>query len=186
MAEHGFRHLGEEVLAEGYRVRFVRATFEGPDGSTFVREIVRDKRVVAMVPLLDDGHRVLLVRQYRGPVDQLMLEIPAGLCDVDGEDDPELTAARELREEIGRSAGSFELLATMHQSAGISDEHALIYLARDLREVPDDRQGPEESAMTIETFDLVDLDHAIATGAITDAKTLVGLLRTRDALGLGA
>lgn len=186
MADHGFRLLHEETLAEGSRIRLVRATFEAPDGSTFTREVVRDQRVVAMVPLLDDGRTVLLVRQYRGPVDRLMLEIPAGLCDVDGEDDPEVTAARELQEEIGRASGTLELLATMHQSAGISDEHALIFLARDLREVPDDRQGPEESAMTVEPFDLGGLDDAIATGAITDAKTLVGLLRTRHVLGTGS
>jgi ADP-ribose pyrophosphatase len=186
MADHGFRLLHEETLAEGYRIRLVRATFEAPDGSTFTREVVRDQRVVAMVPLLDDGRTVLLVRQYRGPVDRLMLEIPAGLCDVEGEDDPEVTAARELREEIGRAAGSFELLATMHQSAGISDEHALVYLARDLRKVPDDRQGPEEAGMTVEPFALDALDDAIASGIVTDAKTLVGLLRARHVLGLGA
>ena len=181
----GFRHLGEREVAAGYRIRLVRATFEAPDGSTFERDVIRDKRVVAVVPLLDDGRHVLLVRQYRGPVDREMLEIPAGLCDVEGEDDPEVTARRELAEEIGREAGSLELLATVHQSAGISDEHGLIYLGRDLHEVPDDRQGVEEAHMTVEAFDLGALDEAIASGTLTDAKTLIGLLRTRDLLRSG-
>jgi 8-oxo-dGTP pyrophosphatase MutT (NUDIX family) len=178
----GFRHLGDQELVAGHRIRFVRATFEAPDGTRFERDVIRDKRVVAMVPLLDDGRTVLLVRQYRGPIDAELLEIPAGLCDVDGEDDPIETARRELAEEVGRAAGSLELLATMHQSAGISDEYANIYLATGLTEVPDDRQGVEEDHMTVETFDLGDLDAAISDGRLTDAKTLVGLLRTRDRL----
>jgi ADP-ribose pyrophosphatase len=178
----GFRHLRDEEVASGHRIRLVKATFEAPDGSTFERDVIRDKRVVAMVPVLDDGRHVLLVRQYRGPIDQQLLEIPAGLCDVDGEDDPLETARRELAEEVGRAAGSFELLATMHQSAGISDECASIYLASDLTEVPDDRQGVEEAHMTVEQFDLADLDAAIDAGRLTDAKTLVGLMRARDRL----
>ena len=182
MADHGFRLLHEEELASGYRITVMRSTFQAPDGSEFVREVIRDKRVVAMVPVLDDGRTVILVRQYRGPIDQLLLEIPAGLCDIEGEDDPEVTAARELAEEVGKAAGRLELLAKVHQSAGISDEHALIYLATELTDVPDDRQGPEEDHMTVETFDLADLDAAIAAGTLTDGKTIIGLLRARDVL----
>ncbi|MEO6629829.1 MAG: NUDIX hydrolase, partial [Aquihabitans sp.] len=181
----GFRFLREREIASGYRIRLVKATFEAPDGSTFERDVIRDKRVVAMVPVLDDGNSVLLVRQYRGPLDREMLEIPAGLCDVDGEDDPTITAARELAEEVGKSAGSLRLLATIHQSAGISDEHGLIYIATDLTDIPDDRQGIEEAYMTVETFDLRHLDEAIDSGLLTDAKTVVGLLRARDVLHRG-
>lgn len=179
----GFRHLGEDEVHRGYRIRLVRARFEAPDGSTFERDVVRDKRVVAMVPVLEDGRTVLLVRQYRGPLDRELLEIPAGLCDVDGETDPTVTAARELAEEIGKAAGSLELLATIHQSAGISDEHGLIYLATDLTDVEPDRQGPEEQHMTVVPFDLHDVDDRIADGTLTDAKTVVGLLRARTVLG---
>jgi ADP-ribose pyrophosphatase len=178
----GFRHLGDREVANGHRIRLVKASFEAPDGTTFERDVIRDKRVVAVVPLLDDGHTVLLVRQYRGPIDRELLEIPAGLCDVDGEDDPEVTATRELAEEIGRRAERLELLATIHQSAGVSDEHGLIYLGTGLHEVPHDRQGPEEQHMTVEPFDLHGLDAAIADGTLTDAKTLIGLLRARDVL----
>lgn len=181
----GFKHLGDRLIASGYRINLVKATFEAPDGTVFERDVVRDRRVVAMVPVLEDLRTVLLVRQYRGPVDREMLEIPAGLCDVEGEDDPVVTANRELIEEIGRSAGKLQLLATINQSAGISDEHGLVYLATDLTEVPDDRQGIEESYMTVEEFDLHRLDHAIAHGEITDVKTLVGLMRARDVLHNG-
>ncbi|WP_421122037.1 NUDIX hydrolase [Aquihabitans daechungensis] len=133
------------------------------------------------MPLLDDGATVLLVRQYRGPIDRYLLEIPAGLCDVDGEE-PEATARRELVEEVGRKAGALELLAGYFPAAGFSDQFVRLYLATDLTEVPADRQGVEEQDMTIEEFPLAGLDEAIASGTLADSKTIMGLLMVRDRL----
>ena len=177
----GFRHLGDTPVADLARLRVVRGHFEAPDGTPFDRDIVRNQQVVAMVPVLDDGRHVLLVRQYRGPIDRLLLEIPAGLCDVEGED-PLETANRELTEEVGRVAGTLELMAQYFPAAGFSDQFVRLYLATDLTEVPDDRQGPEESHMTLEEFDLDTLDAAIANGTIADSKTLIGLLQARNQL----
>lgn len=173
-----FRHVADVEVATLARCRVVRATFEAPDGERFERDVVRNQAVVAMVPILADG-RVVLVRQYRGPVDRWMLEIPAGLCDVAGEA-PEATAQRELAEEVGLAAGSLELVASYFPAAGFSDQFVRLFLATDLREVPADRQGVEEAHMTVEHFDLAGLDEAIATGAIADSKTLIGLLLARD------
>lgn len=177
----GFRHLGDREVASLDRLRVVRGRFEAPDGSTFERDVVRNQAVAAIVPVLDDGATVLLVRQYRGPIDRELLEIPAGLCDVDGEE-LEATARRELVEEVGREAGSMERVARYYPSAGFSDQVVTLYLATDLTEVPHDRQGPEESHMTIEEFALADLDDAIADGSLADSKTLIGLLIARDRL----
>lgn len=177
----GFRHLGDHQVADLARLRVVRGSFEAPDGRRFERDIVRNQQVVAMVPLLADGRTVLLVRQYRGPIDSLLLEIPAGLCDIDGEE-PLATAARELGEEIGRVAGSLELIARFHPAAGFSDQFVRLYLATELTIVPHNPQGPEEENMTIEEFDLEHLDEAIGDGTLIDSKTLIGLLRTRDLL----
>src|SRR4051794_12549099 len=149
----GFRHLGDREVAQLARLRVVRATFEAPDGSTFERDVVRNQEVVAMVPVVDDGAAVLLVRQYRGPIDRAILEIPAGLCDIDGEE-PEATARRELVEEVGQEAGHLELLASYFPAAGFSDQFVRLYLATDLTEVPADRQGIEEAHMTVERFEL--------------------------------
>ena len=93
MSPAGFRHLHDAEIAQLARLRVVRASFEAPDGSRFERDVVRNQPVVAMVPVADDG-TVWLVRQYRGPIDRELLEIPAGLCDVEGEA-PEATAVRE-------------------------------------------------------------------------------------------
>lgn len=180
----GFRHLGDDVIAELHRVAVVSGRFAAPDGTEFTRDVIRDKAVVAVVPLLDDGETVLLVRQYRGPIDAWLLEIPAGLCDVEGEDDPEVTAQRELAEEVGRRAGYLELLARVHPAAGLTDCHEHLFLATGLVEVPIDREGIEEEHMTVETLSLVDVPARIADGTLTDAKTLIGLLTAREHLGL--
>jgi ADP-ribose pyrophosphatase len=177
----GFRHLGDREVAQLDRLRVVRGRFEGPDGSEFERDVVRNQGVVAVVPVLDDGASVLLVRQYRGPIDRELLEIPAGLCDVEGEA-LEATARRELVEEVGREAGRLEHVAGYFPSAGFSDQFVNLYVARDLTEVPADRQGPEEEHMTVEPFALADLDQAIADGTLADSKTLIGLLLVRDRL----
>jgi 8-oxo-dGTP pyrophosphatase MutT (NUDIX family) len=179
-----FRHLGDREVANLARLRVVRGTFEAPDGSTFERDIVRNQAVVAMVPVEADG-RVLLVRQYRGPIDRWLLEIPAGLCDVAGEA-PEATAQRELIEEVGRTADHLELVASYHPAAGFSDQFVRLYLASGLHEVEADRQGVEEAHMVVERFDLTRLDEAIASGELADSKTIIGLLLARDRLRAGA
>jgi ADP-ribose pyrophosphatase len=174
----GFRHLGDDEVAQLARLRVVRGRFEAPDGSTFERDITRHQPVVAMVPLFDDG-TVLLVRQYRGPIDREILEIPAGLCDVEDED-PLATAARELREEAGLVADSFELVAGYHPAAGFADQFVRLYLATGLHEVDDAREGIEEQHMTVERIHLDDVPDLIARGAIVDGKTLIGLLLALD------
>jgi nudix-type nucleoside diphosphatase (YffH/AdpP family) len=176
-----FRALGEEVVHQGPVVRVTRATIEGPDGTTYEREVVHHPGAVAVVPVLDDGRTVVLVRQYRSALDALVLEVPAGKCDVDGEA-PEVTAARELEEEVGCRAGSMERLGEIHNSPGFSDERVIIFLAQHLEEGTASPHGIEEQHMVIEHVSLEQADQLIAEGHITDAKTVVGLLLARDKL----
>src|SRR5688500_1049282 len=162
----------------------VRGTFAAPDGSTFTRDVVRTLGAVAVVPLLDDGETVLLVRQYRGPLDALLLEIPAGLLDVEGED-PADCARRELVEEVGCTADEVSLLAHAHVAAGISDHTVTIYLGTGLTEVGQDRQGPEEEHMTVERLSLREGPRLVAAWRLTDGKTFVCLLEVWGRLGGG-
>jgi 8-oxo-dGTP pyrophosphatase MutT (NUDIX family) len=177
-----FRKLSEEVIHQGAVVTMARGVFEGPDGERFEREIVHHPGAVVVVPLADDD-TVLLVRQYRAAIGREMLEVPAGKRDVAGEP-TEVTAVRELAEEVGRAAGRIDLLAQFYNSAGFSDELTWLYLARDLREVPLDRQGIEEQSMTIEEVRLADVDDLIAAGDLCDAKTIIGLTLTMRRLAL--
>lgn len=176
-----FRALGEEVLHEGPVVRVTRATIAAPDGGTYEREVVRHPGAVAVVPVLDDGVTAVLVRQYRSALDELVLEIPAGKCDVDGEA-AERTAARELEEEVGYRAGWMEQLGVIHNSPGFSDERVVIFLAGDLEAGDATPHGVEEEHMVVEHVSLRDADRLIAEGRITDAKSVVGLLLARDRL----
>jgi 8-oxo-dGTP pyrophosphatase MutT (NUDIX family) len=179
----GFRHLGDEQVARLARFEVVRARFAAPDGTEFTRDVVRNPGAVAAVPLLDDGHTALLVRQYRGPVDAVLLELPAGLLDVDGED-PADAMRRELVEEVGRTAASLTELVRAHMSAGFTDHEVTVYLAAGLQEVPTDRQGVEEAHMTVEEVGLHDAPRLVADGTITDGKTIIGLLAAREHLGI--
>ena len=176
-----FRKLSERTVFEGSLVSVAQATFEGPDGDTFERDVVHHPGAVDVVPLLDDGHTVVMVRQYRAAIDGDVLEIPAGKRDVQDEP-PEVTAGRELEEEIGMRAGRIDLLAHFLNSPGFCDEESWVYLARDLTPTANSLQGVEEQHMTVEHLSLDDVPHLIRTGALVDAKTIIGLLLTREVL----
>ena len=130
---------------------------------------------VCVVPLESDREHVLLVRQYRGPVDQALLELPAGKLDVPGEP-PELCAARELAEEVGAEAERLTELGHFLNSPGYCDElEGLEVGARNA-------DGIEEEHLVVERISLSSVDELIATGDIADAKTIVGLLLARLSL----
>jgi ADP-ribose pyrophosphatase len=174
----GFVHLADEVLHDGHVISLVVGHYRAPDGSTFTREIVRHPGAVSVVPLHDDG-TVSLVRQYRAALDRELLEIPAGKRDV-ADEPPEVTARRELVEEVGLDADHLEALAEFVNSAGFSDEYSHVFLATGLREVDDDRQGLEEQHMTVERIALAEVPELIAQRRLIDAKTVIGLTLARE------
>jgi ADP-ribose pyrophosphatase len=168
-----FRKVSEEKRFEGSLIRVSSATFEDADGHRFERDVVHHPGAVVVVPLTD-SRTVIMVRQFRAAIEQELLELPAGKRDVDGED-PKETAARELAEEVGKRAGSLDLLARFYNSPGFTDELSWLYLATDLHEVPHDRQGFEEQRMTVEEVSLDSAPELIRSGKIMDAKSIIGL-----------
>jgi 8-oxo-dGTP pyrophosphatase MutT (NUDIX family) len=179
-----FRKLGETEVFHGVLVSVAKAEFEGPDGAHFEREVIHHPGAVVVVPLTAE-RRVIMVRQFRSAIAEDLLEIPAGKRDVAGEA-TEITAHRELAEEVGRRAGRLDLLARFYNSPGFTDELTWLYLARDLEVVPSDRQGAEEQHMTVEEIDLDAVPGLIASGQIMDAKSIVGLCLTMQAVGVSA
>ena len=176
-APPAFRHLGDRLVHQGYIWHVVVATFEAPEGELFERDVIRSPGAVGVVPLLfEDGvPTVVFVRQYRGPLDQYVLEIPAGMRDVP--DEPlELTAERELIEEAGFSAGRMEYLTHFFSSAGMTDSVLHIYLATDLSPVAREMHGPEETHMEVLRLPLAEAVEMVVRGEINDAKTVIGLL----------
>jgi ADP-ribose pyrophosphatase len=177
-----FRRVEEEVRYRGPFLTVVGATFESPDGERFQREYLRHLSAVAVVALVDDGRAALLVRQFRAALDEQILEIPAGLLDVEGED-REAAVRRELEEEAGRVVtGELELLIDYIPTAGMSDQRVTIYLSRTSEPCEIRPHGPEEVHMSIEPVPLDEVPAYIAAGRIGDGKSIVGLLLARDRL----
>lgn len=151
-----------------------------PDGDEVDREVVERPSAVGVVPITAEG-RVLLLHQYRQPVGRPLVELPAGLMDVEGED-PADTAQRELIEELGMRAGTLEPLTTFWNSAGWTDERTHLFLGRELQPSEPPRgfeAAAEELHLEVVTLALDDALVAVRDGEITDAKTVIGLLLAR-------
>jgi len=157
----------------GLRVDEVRM----PGGGTATRQVVEHPGAVAILAL-DAEDRVVLIRQYRHPVGQWLIELPAGLLDVPGE--PPLTsAARELHEEAGLAAVRWDTLVDLRPSPGLSEEAIRVYLARDLTEVAEtDRHVgiEEETDLGLHRLPLEEAVAAIFAGRIENSATVAGLL----------
>jgi 8-oxo-dGDP phosphatase len=179
-APPAFRHLGDHVVHEGRVWRVVVAEFAGPDGHRFRRDVVRSPGAVAVVPLVFDAEgnpSVVLVEQYRPAFDRMVLEIPAGMRDV--EDEPtEETARRELAEEAGLVPERLDLLIELVPSPGMTDSVTTVYLATGCTAVARQLHGPEEEHSRLLHVPLADAVALVERGELTDAKSVAGVLLT--------
>jgi 8-oxo-dGTP pyrophosphatase MutT (NUDIX family) len=168
-----FERVGSELVWQG-RIASVRnERFRHEDGEVVDREVVGHPGAVSIVAC-DDSH-VWMVRQPREPVGEFdLLELPAGKLDVEGEP-PLETAKRELAEEIGKAAETWEHLHTFWMSPGFSDERMHVYLATGLRDAGAETE--EDERIDIEPWPLERLDDLIRE--CRDSKSLVGLLMLR-------
>ncbi|MDH3307453.1 MAG: NUDIX hydrolase [Acidimicrobiia bacterium] len=168
-----FHPVSETIIHTGAVIDFRQVVIGDSDGKRFARDVIRHPGAVSIIPF--DGTNVTLVRQYRAAIDGDLFEIPAGKRDVRSEP-PEITARRELAEEVGLEAAEVEFLVNMHHSPGFCDEYGFIFVARGLSPVPVDREGPEEQAMTLHTVPLDDAVTMCLDGRITDSKSMIGLM----------
>ncbi len=167
-----FKLQNDRLKFEGKITSVYESNFVGPNGEQVVREITRHPGAVCIVPIIES--EVVMVRQFRPATDNHILEIPAGKRDVEGEP-PDVTAHRELQEEVGLSTQNLVELAQFYNSPGFCDEFSYCYLALDCEEVVDDRQGLEEQYMSIERVSLSEATSFISSGEIIDAKTIIGI-----------
>jgi 8-oxo-dGTP pyrophosphatase MutT (NUDIX family) len=168
-----FTPLGGESVWRGRLIDVRVERFRHADGEEVSREVVRHQGAVGIVA--HDSQQVWLVRQPREAVGEFdLLEIPAGRLDVEGEK-PMAAARRELAEEIGLGARTWETITTFYSSVGVSDEAVHLFLATDLE--PGTATSTEEERIEIVRWPLERLDDAIAQ--TTDAKTLIGLMWLR-------
>jgi ADP-ribose pyrophosphatase len=175
-SERDFQHLGGEAVFTGRLIDVRHERYRHADGEEVTREIVSHRGAVGIV--VHDGEDVLLVRQPREAVGEPdLLERPAGRLDVDGEQ-PLETAQRELAEEIGRGARSWEPILSYYSSAGFTNEQVHLFLATDLYEASAD--SGETERIEIVPWPLARLDEAI--DGCRDAKTVIGLYWLRRRL----
>ncbi|BBX02251.1 ADP-ribose pyrophosphatase [Mycolicibacterium moriokaense] len=174
MAEHDFETVASETVYIGnifaLRVDEVRM----PHGNVAKRDVVENYGAVAILAL-DDDRNVVMVYQYRHPFGRRLLELPAGLLDLDGEA-PHISAARELKEEAGIAAAEWRVLIDLDTAPGFSDESVRVYLATGLTEVDRPDGHDEEADLTLRRVPLDDAVRMVLAGEIVNSIAVGGIL----------
>jgi ADP-ribose pyrophosphatase len=171
---HDYEVLASERVYDGRVISLRRDELSMPGETTAWRDVVEHPGAVAVVAL-DDADQVVVVRQYRHPVERPLDELPAGLLDMAGE--PALaTAKRELAEEAGVGADEWHVLVDLLTSPGMSNEASRIFLARGLHDVERDVQEHEEAEMTSHRVPLVDLVAGVLSGRFENSLLVAGVL----------
>jgi ADP-ribose pyrophosphatase len=160
---------GSTELFKGSLLHAFRDTVRLPDGSEATREYIVHPGAVVMVPILDDG-RLVLERQFRHPLQQVVIEFPAGKLD-HGED-PEVCAKRELLEETGYTAREWARAGRLHPTVSYSTESIDIWFARGLTLQEAKLDEDEFLEVILATPD--ELMAWCRDGRVTDSKTLIG------------
>lgn len=164
---------------DGLILHIDHATAKLPNGKLAGREIALHVGASAVIPV-DENENVYLVRQFRAPLERVLLEIPAGKLDSPDEDRL-LAAKRELREETGLEAARWEHLSDIVTTPGFCDEKISLYLARGLKRgcaAPD-----EDEFLHLVKMPLKAVIQAVLRGEISDAKTVCAVLLAREKLG---
>lgn len=169
--------ISKETIFEGKVVSLYIHNVELPNGKESTREIVVHRGAVGIVPVDNNGN-VILIKQFRKPVEEELWEIPAGKLD-NGET-PEKCAERELCEEIGFKPTVLIRLTSIYTSPGFSNEVIHLFLAKGLEE--DKIENDEDEFLTSSTYTFDELMGMINQGKIKDSKTITGILIARELL----
>ena len=145
-----------------------------PNGQEHEVAIVRHAPVVVLIPMEADG-RVVLIKQYRAPIDRVTWELPAG--GIDAGETPDEAARRECEEEIGRVPQRLERLAALFPTPGYCDEEMIFFRVSDLRQPPPDspHRPDEDEDIQARSVTIADARTMVARGEIIDLKTAYAL-----------
>lgn len=169
--------LAAETVFQGHLLHVRRDRVRLPNGNETGREYIVHPGAVLIVPVLDDG-RLVFERQFRYPLRQSFIELPAGK--IDPNEDILLTGQRELLEETGYSARAWRYLAALHPCIGYSNEIIHLFLATGLS--AGTHQRDEDESLEVFSMTLVEAMDAMRSGKITDAKTMIALFWAEKAL----
>lgn len=171
---HAFRTVDSRTVYTGAILALRVDRVEMPDARVVEREVVEHHGAVAVAAVDDEG-QVVLVRQYRHPLGDRLLELPAGLLDIAGED-PLAAARRELAEETGLAAREWSVLVDVALSPGFTDEALRVYLARGLTETERPDPEHEEADLELVRMPVAEAVRAALAGEIVNATAVAGLL----------
>ena len=165
--------LHSDTVYNGLVMRVTRDRVSLPNGRISIREVVRHRGAVCVLPLTEDGH-VLLVEQFRHGTSGVTREIPAGKLEKEGED-PLTAAKRELKEETGATSARWIDLGSYYGSPAILAEEIRMYLALDIS--VGESQPDAEEFLHVKRIPLATLVEAVMRGEIVDGKTQCAVLR---------
>jgi ADP-ribose pyrophosphatase len=167
-----------EIVFKGKMIGLKVDTIEYKNGNTGIREVAIHPGGACIVPVTSEG-KIVLLTQFRYPVQKVTLEIPAGK--LDNNEDPFVCAARELEEETGYRSNNIIKLGEILTSPGFCTELLHLYIARDLIPGDHNREDGEEGMELFElTFD--EIDEKIKNGGLVDAKTICAIYMAKQLL----
>lgn len=172
-----FEVTDREIVYRGAAFSVRRDQLRLPDGRLHWLDIVAHGEAVIIVPVDQEG-RIWFVRQYRHPAGKIMLEVPAGMMEP-GED-PQFSAQREMREEIGMGAEKLSKIGGFYLAPGYSSEYAHIFLAKGL--YPDPLPGDQDEFLDLEKMDMEQAIMMAESGQMEDAKSIAALTLARPLL----
>jgi len=164
--------IGGERIYQGKILDLEVDRVRMPSGNEATREVVRHRGAVVVLPLHED-RRIEFVRQYRYPMEEVLLELPAGKLDP-GEE-PIVCAGRELAEETGWKPVEIHELGSFYTTPGFTDEVLHAFIATPLEPAPDVAQDPDEAIDNV-TMTIEEALDACRDGTIRDSKTLATIL----------
>ncbi len=167
----GEKTLSSQIVYNGRAIRLRVDRVEMPSGRETTREIVEHADCVVIVAI-DDSNNVLLVNQFRKPVEKELLELPAG--GMEPGEDPVATVRREMREETGYLPQKIEGLGGFYSTPGYGTEYLYLYLATEL--VPSPLQAEDTESIRLTKVPLSQILSLIDSGTVCDAKSIAGLL----------
>lgn len=170
---HDFEIVNSELLLDAPILAVRRDAVRMPGGSVAQREIVEHFGAVAVVAF--DGSRIALVKQYRQCVRQRLWELPAGLLDI-ADEDPLVCAQRELQEEAGLAAQTWELVVDLVSSPGFCEEAVRVYLARELSPVERPQADDEEADLQLDWVDIDEAVDMVLRGEIVNGIAIAGIM----------
>lgn len=163
----------KETIFKGKLIQLDIDSVTLPDGNTSKRELIKHPGAVAVIALTDEG-KLVVVEQYRKPMEKSMVEIPAGKLEPN--ESPEACALRELEEETGYTTEKLEIITSFYTSPGFADEIVHLYFTDQLKQMVERPDGDEDEFVELLELSLEEAEEMERQERIHDAKTAYALL----------